>query len=51
MSRIEEPLSDSQVKDALLCLIWWEIKVKLKISLSPCLTKHHAMKAYLGVEV
>jgi hypothetical protein len=27
----------------------WEVTVKLKLSL--CLTKHHAMKAYLGVEV
>jgi hypothetical protein len=28
-----------------------KIKVKVKVKLSLCLTKHHAMKAYWGVEV
>jgi hypothetical protein len=27
------------------------LKVKVKVKLSQCLTKHHAMKAYWGVEV
>jgi hypothetical protein len=27
------------------------VKVKVKVKLSLCLTKHHAMKAYWGVEV
>jgi hypothetical protein len=25
-----------------------KVKVKVKVKLSLCLTKHHAMKAYLG---
>jgi hypothetical protein len=28
-----------------------EVKVKVKVKLSLCLTKHHAMKTYCGVEV
>jgi hypothetical protein len=28
-----------------------KVKVKVKVKLSLCLTKHHAMKAYWGVEV
>jgi hypothetical protein len=28
-----------------------KVKVKVKVQLSLCLTKHHAMKTYLGVEV
>jgi hypothetical protein len=28
-----------------------QIKVKVKVKLSLCLTKHHAMKAYWGVEI
>jgi hypothetical protein len=29
----------------------FENKVNIKVKLSLCLTKHHAMKAYWGVEV
>jgi hypothetical protein len=29
----------------------WKVKVKVKVKLSLCLTKHHAMKTYWGVEV
>jgi hypothetical protein len=28
-----------------------EVEVKVKVLLSLCLTKHHAMRAYWGVEV
>jgi len=32
-------------------IVSFSIKVKVKVKLSLCLTKHHAMKTYRGVEV
>jgi hypothetical protein len=31
--------------------IYFEVKVKVNVKLSLCLTKHHTMKAYWGVEL
>jgi hypothetical protein len=32
-------------------LLWNSVKFEVKVKLSLCFTKHHAMKTYRGVEV